>query len=333
MIATMPEILGWSLWSAVLVVSVVLRGLYAGMETGVYVLNKVRLDLRAESGDRQALMVQKLLTRPNNLLSVLLIGTNVPSYAATFAVSAMFVLAGARQWAEWYTLAVATPLLFVFGESVPKNVFRRLAETLVYALAWFLRVSVVALNACGLAPAVQAVGAVLTRLAGHRMRAYEAPAHTSVTSLLAEGRASGLLTHFQSTMADRVVHIGTVTLADVMVPMSRVIHVPSDVERTGLVERIRGHDYSRLPVLGPAGQIVGVLDIYDALMADPAASLSEKISAPLVLKVDMSVTDALYQMQREHVVLAVVADASDTHVGIVAIKDLVQEIVGELAEW
>jgi len=333
MIATVPDIVGWTLWTTVLAVSVVLRGLYAGMETGVYVLNKVRLDLRADSGDRRALMVQKLLRRPNNLLSVLLIGTNVPSYAATFAISAMFVLAGARQWAEWYTLAVATPLLFVFGESVPKNVFRRLAETLVYALAWFLRVSVVVLNACGLAPAVQAAGAVLTRLAGHRVEAHEAPAHTSVTSLLAEGRASGLLTHFQSTMADRVIHIGMVTLTDVMVPMSRVVHVPRDIDREGLIDRIRGHDYSRLPVMGSVGQIVGVLDVYDALMSDWAGSLSEKASAPLILKADMSVTDALYQMQREHVVLAVVADASDTHVGIVTIKDLVQEIVGELAEW
>ncbi len=93
MIAQAASHLQWSLWLSVLWASVILQALYAGMETGIYVMNKVRLELRAERGYGPARLLRRMLDRPDNLLAVLLIGTNLTSYAATFAVSAMFVLA------------------------------------------------------------------------------------------------------------------------------------------------------------------------------------------------------------------------------------------------
>jgi len=66
-------------WLAVLVGSVAMTGLYCGLETGIYVVNKFRLDLRAESGDRSAGRLKRIVDNYNNLLAVLLIGTNVAS--------------------------------------------------------------------------------------------------------------------------------------------------------------------------------------------------------------------------------------------------------------
>ena len=54
---------------------------------------------------------------------------------------------------------------------------------------------------------------------------------------------------------------------------------------------------------------------------------------PLVLPTGAGVTDALYRMQRLGATMAVVEDADGRHVGIVTIKDLVEEIVGELEAW
>ena len=54
---------------------------------------------------------------------------------------------------------------------------------------------------------------------------------------------------------------------------------------------------------------------------------------PLILPTAMAVTDALYEMQHHHGGLAVVAGPDGRHVGIVTVKDLVEEIVGELEAW
>jgi len=318
----------WATWSAVLVTATGLCGLYCGLETGTYVLNKIRLDLRAEAGDRRARLLRRMLARPNRLLAVLLIGTNLSSYAVTFAVTTMFVLAGHGEGAEWYALAVATPLLFVLGDSVPKGVFRRLAETLTYRLSWLLAVSDVLFNVTGLAPLVRGVSWLVML----PMRRRRSVADERLSMIFAEGHASGVLTHMQSVMVDRVMHIADVTLADVMVPLAEVVSIRPDTTRPELLEIVRQSNHSRLPVLGESGQVVGILDIYDVLTDQAVARPAERMGTPLALPAETTVTEALYRMQREHRMMAVVqADARPA--GLVTIKDLVEEIVGELEEW
>ena len=61
------------LWAA-LVLSVLLAGLYSALETSVYVVNKIRMDLKAEAGYHPAQRLRKLLRNMNNVLAVLLTG-------------------------------------------------------------------------------------------------------------------------------------------------------------------------------------------------------------------------------------------------------------------
>ena len=320
-------------WLAVLAGGVAMTGLYCGMETGIYVLNKFRLDLRAESGERSARQLKGIVDNYNNLLAVLLIGTNVAAYAATFAVSAMLMLGGTGHASEWYTIAIATPVLFIFGESVPKNVFQRLAERVVYRLAWLLRASSFVLNACGVCPLVRGFSWLLMRAIPARHKGGFYAHHEGLAAIVAEGRASGILTHFQSVMADRIMQIATVHLDDVMVGLDAAIWAGPNVGRDELIEMIRDHNYSRLPLLDEAGRAVAILDVYEVLLDDSGRPPAELATAPLVLPDQTGVTDALYRMQRQGATMAVVEDADGRHVGIVTIKDLVEEIVGELQAW
>ena len=217
-------------WLAALVGGVALTGLFCGLETGIYVINKYRLDLRAEAGETSARRLKRIVDNYTNLLVVLLVGTNVAAYAATFAVSAMFMLAGTGHATEWYTIAVATPILFIFGEAVPKNVFQRLAERIVYRLAPLLRGASFLFNACGIAPLVRGFSGLLMRLGPRGARTFHAH-HEGLAAIVAEGRASGVLTHFQSVMADRVMQIDQVHLADVMVGLDAAVSVPAGVGR------------------------------------------------------------------------------------------------------
>ena len=320
-------------WLGVLAGGVIMTGLYCGLETGIYVINKFRLDLRAESQDRPARRLKGIVDNYGNLLAVLLIGTNVAAYAATFALSAMFDLGGAGDDTEWYTIAAATPILFIFGESVPKNIFQRLAERIVYRLSWFLRVSSIFFNACGVCPLVRGFSWLLTRLIPGRDKGGFHAHHEGLAAIVAEGRAGGVLTHFQSVMADRIMQIGQVHLSDVMVPLGAAVSVPHQVGRDELVDIIRSHNYSRLPMLDDAGGAVAILDVYRVLQDTSAAAPAQLATEPMVLPAQAGVTDALYRMQRLSATMAVVEDADGKHVGIVTIKDLVEEIVGELEAW
>jgi CBS domain containing-hemolysin-like protein len=322
----------WVIWLLVFAGFETLDALYSGMETGVYLLNKVRLDLHAEAGGPQARLLRRLLRQFDKLLAVLLLGTNISRFMATFAISVMFVMGGAGRHAEWYTMLVATPALFVIGDAVPKQVFQRLSGRAVYALSGLLRVSEVLLTWTGLLPLVRGISGLMLRLAHRRGGAVRPLEHAGLHAVIAEGRASGLLTQFQSVMAERVVRIAGVTCRDVMIPLSKAAAASCEVSGEQLAGLIQGHDFSRLPMLDEAGQVAGILDIYDVLAAEEPRRPRQAMTPPTVLPGDMPVTDALYQMQRAHAAMAVIAD-DGRHVGIVTLKDLVEEIVGELAAW
>lgn len=330
----MPEVAQWLLLTAALAACVAIDGLFCGLESGVYVLNKIRLELRAEAGISSAKFLRRMLARPNNMLAVLLIGTNSFRYVATFCITSMFVLGGYEKHAEWLTLAVATPAFFVLTDASPKNIFRSAAEALVYRTAWLLRAANLAFNAAGLAPLVRGIAAAGLRLTGASRRGAASPLwHEDINAAIAEGHASGVLTMFQSNMANRLVQIKELALTDVMRPLRQAVSAPLNVTREQFLQIVAKHEYSRLPLLDADGQVVAVLDVYDVLSDPSVAVPADKAAAALVLPEDMGIIDALYRLQHQRQAMGIVANDKGKHIGLLTVKDLVEEIVGELENW
>jgi CBS domain containing-hemolysin-like protein len=203
----------------------------------------------------------------------------------------------------------------------------------VYALSRFIRTSDLLFRYTGLSPLVIALSAIVMRLTGSKRTASDPHWQDPIGTAMAEGHASGAITHFQSVMADRVMRIGQVKVRDVMVPMDRVIKADDGIGRDRLIELYRRHDVSRIPLMRGQRSVAGLLDVYDALTSDDHATPREMMTEPTVLSGETSVDDALLRMQTSHAVMAVVADRKSRHVGIVTMKDLVEEIVGELEAW
>lgn len=321
------------IWLLVCVVNVLLAGLFAGMETGSYLLNRVRLELQVEAGKPKSGQVRAFLHNPNNVLATLLIGTNIHQYLAAFSVSALFVMAGYEENAEWYTLAVTTPLLFIFSESLPKNLFQRMPERLVYAGILPMRLFALLFKLFGLSYLVRGVSKGLLLLLGRNSAQPKSLlGHEALLAVMAEGHAAGALTGAQREMADRVMHIARVCVADVLQPMDKVLKAPQDVSREEFLQRIAERNYSRLPLLDKQGRVTGVVDVYDVLTDRTDRPIHVYAVEPLILPADQTVTQALYAMQQARRSFAVV-ESDGKHVGIITIKDLVEEIVGELAAW
>jgi CBS domain containing-hemolysin-like protein len=332
MTLALTEPMIWAVWLAVLLVSVAIDALFCGLETGIYVMNKVRLELHADAGRRPAVLLQRMLRNSPNLLVVLLIGTNLCRYIATFSITTMFLLAGYGHKSEWLNIVVTAPLLFVLTDSVPKGIFQRLGAAAVYPLCWLLRGADILFKVTGISPLVRGISGALMLLTGTRRAKDQTLAAPGLSAILAEGRASGVLTDYQSVMAWRVERIAKVTLADVMVPMAKVTVAALDVTCQQLRQLMSEYDHSRVPLVDEQKRVAGILDIYEVLISDGDVPPADRKTAPLVLPADMSVTDALYRMQREHAAMAVV-ERGGSHVGVVTVKDLVEEIVGEMEAY
>jgi CBS domain containing-hemolysin-like protein len=121
-----------------------------------------------------------------------------------------------------------------------------------------------------------------------------------------------------------------------MIPMPKAASVPIDLDTPRFIEQLRRHSFSRLPVWeGRPDHVVGIVRVDAALaMGAKAFNLRDLVTRDLlVLGPEAPVSQALIQMQRRRAVMAVVEDARGRALGVLTMKDLVEEIVGELEVW
>ena len=312
-----------------------------GMETGIYRLNRIRLRLRAEAGDRRARALVGLLGDVRGLIIVCLVGCNVGMYVTTAFVTTLVESAG---WAEspvgvevLATMLLA-PIFFVFTDVTPKSIFTYEADRWMYRLAGLLRGGYVVLRAVGLMPALKGTSTLVLRIAHGREGARANPFHPRqrLRAFLREGAAEGVITGYQDELVEKVLALRERQVRDVMIPLARVTAVEAGIDRERFVEQLRAHSYSRLPVWEERkDRIVGIVHVNDVLGAEGGPFDLGRVMTRQVVEVppEMPVGQAMFRMRAARAAMAVVRNPRGRAVGIITIKDLVEEIVGELAAW
>jgi len=324
----------WFLVTLVVLAGLCLSGFFSGAETGLYRLNRLRLELGVREKKTRAIRLSQLLEDEPGALSVALIGTNIANYITTSAVAyGLADLVGVRATTtELYTVALVTPVVFVFGEMVPKNLFRLHADLLMLRgsalLAWSDRL-------------IRMTGLVwlLTRLAGAAGRFVGSSAVRGVltpkwriATMLQEALADSLHFEEHSDLIERVCRLSEIPVLSVMVPRNRVRVIAADADRRELIRIARRTRHGRLPVYESSPhRIVGIVKVDALLVDDRWKSVSERMRRVITLTPHDTVADAMTRLQQAKRGMAVVTDRGGQMLGIVTLKDLLQEAVGELA--
>ena len=314
-------------------VAILLSALFSGLETGIYTLNRVRLAVRAAHGDRAAVRIRREIEHPNRTLSMLLIGTNTASYLASFSLAEILHGFGFDDWTLIAISAlVLAPLLFVFAETLPKDLFRTHTDRWTYSLSGVLVVTRWVFVAVGLLPLVHGTGRLVTRLFGASPEG-AVSARQYISQLIKEGAGTGVLSESQTTLADRALAIRNRTVGTEMIHWHAVVTVPVKADRAARNATMRRHEFTRMPVVDRAGRVVGILSMLDALL-DPNRSTTDMMTEPLFFGVGTPLRDALQVMRLKRQAMAIAVDAQGGRPrGIVTLKDLVEPITGELEAW
>jgi len=310
--------------------------LASAVETGSYRLNRIRLRLRADGGDARAAVLLRLLADLPGLIISILVVNNVGNYLLTAAVTALVAgwVAGGGVTVQLTATAVATPLLFVFCEVLPKNVFAFAPGERMCRLARPIRAVYWGLYAVGLVPALKGISGLVLRIARRRGEASPFTPRQRLRAIIREGLAEGLITGYQDQLAEKVLALRTKTVGGVMIPMRQVAAVPLDVTQRRFARELGRHSYSRLPVYeNHRDNVVGIVHINDVLAREGFEVAAAMRRDVVRLPAAMPVSAALLRMRRARAAMAVVADHKGRAVGIVTVKDLVEEIVGDLAAW
>ncbi|MCC7146550.1 MAG: DUF21 domain-containing protein [Phycisphaeraceae bacterium] len=324
----------WLSW-AMVVVGFTGSAIYSGVETGIYSINRVRLELLAEQGRRSAWRLKHLLARPTSVLSTLLIGNNLANYVGTAGVTLLLEQMGLRDWQVIIAnILIVTPLLFVFGETLPKDLFAAHSDVLTYRMSWLLEGSRRVFRVMGLLPLVELISLRLTgSIHPQAMRTLHP--RRQVEMLVREGVGRGLLSDEQSAIIERVMALSERTVDQEAVPWERVVKVNIDDPPSSLWALADQTSLSRFPVVDDEGIVLGIVSLYDALQheQDQCPSIGTLMKPAPAIEAGTLLRLALDRFQREKLALAIVVGEQYAPRGLVTVKDLIEPIIGDLASW
>lgn len=323
-----------SLWVVALAVVGLLffSAIFSGAETGVYSVSRVRLEAEAHEGRRSARLLSRLLRDDAALLITLLIGHNLVLELLTHLVEDNVGRSGVPAFARELTAAaVLTPLVFLFGELIPKDLFRRRPHLLLALVAPVI--SVFRWIASPLAWPLAMLALSLERLLGLRKEDFaRILRREEMVELLAESRRAGALAPQAEELAHNVLVLRHTPLARVAIPWERVQAVDLERGETEVRALVEAANFTRLPVLGAGPDrkraVVGYLHQLEVLGLPAGAPLQPCVRPLLELSSDLPLDRAVARLQAAGQRLAVVGGLRAPK-GLVSLMDLLATLASQ----
>jgi CBS domain containing-hemolysin-like protein len=315
-----------------LTLSLCLAFLYAGSEIGFYCLNRIRLHYREIKGWWTARIIAKHLAEPQKLICTVLVGNNITVYVATIVFTSMLIQKVSPGEAELMATLILAPFLMIFCEILPKSLFQRHSDTLFYKVVPLLEVSLRLFQ-----PLVLLLG-LASRLPEYfiKAEARQSPFFSPqrLHFLLEESTEVGTLSMYQNIMARNIMDMGQTPVGKVMIPLEEVTMAPDTVGPETLKDIARAKKFSRIPIYQrDRSHVIGILTLLDFLRED-TREVRPFVKLATYLEASLPVDDALLRLRLAKQRMGIVTDGKDGRaIGIVTIKDLVEEIVGELSVW
>lgn len=311
------------LWALLLLVAGLLVVLFALFEIAFFASSPIAVRALGESVE-EARTLRERLADPLVVL--------IPARSGLLAAGALFGFAldrlGFGATGLLWAFGVFVPIWFVLRELVPAAVLLRDPEEVLRPLLpWFGRWERL----------VRPFGEPLRNLL---RRGFPLPSEPDdeasdeeVEAFLETGEEEGILEEEEAAMVRGVLELDEMLVREVMTPRPSVVSVSDEASRQEVERLVAESRHHRIPVFGAADQVIGVVDVVD-LVAVPgdgegvAPLLREVPVVPETKRVD----DLLREFKLSKQTFAVVVDEHASVSGIVTLRDISEEIVGEVHE-
>lgn len=321
---------------AVVVVLILLSAFFAATETALMSLNRYRLRHQAQAGGRSAKLTEQLLSRPDRLIGIILLGNTF----ANFGAAAVTSLIAFRLWGDTgiaFAIGTATVsiLMFIFGDLAPKTYGAIHPERLALPSAWIYSVLVRVLY-----PVVWAANLVanaLLKLLGvsHEQTASHSLSADELRTVVAE--ASAVIPRRHQNMLINILDLEKIEVDDIMVPRNEITGIDATADWDDILEMLRTSTHTRIPVYeGSLDKIVGILHLKRVAQSLARGELDKdelvelaRSREPYFVPSGTTLNTQLLNFQRLRRRSALIVNEYGDIQGLITLEDLLEEIVGE----
>ncbi|QDU06933.1 CNNM domain-containing protein [Gimesia aquarii] len=311
---------------ALFLIGLRLSALFSGSETGFYRVSFLRLNIDANHGDPIAKRLCWFAQNPSYFVATTLIGNNLANDLTTIAISLgiaeLYQQSGGA--AEIITTILLTPVIFIFGELVPKNLYFRAPSMLLkrysrwfdffYRAFWMISYPLVAISQ------------FLERFSPDRNKpAQLVLGRKRLAKVLEEGHLEGLLSNSQKELTRGMFYTAAQSVRKVMIPQSRIKGVTRTTDADQVIQVARMNQLAFIPVRARDNQSewTAYIKLLD-LITSPAPIVPAVYNMPR-LQAEFSMLESLYLLRNSSSAYGAVYQ-NGVQVGIVSQQDLVRSL-------
>lgn len=317
---------------ALLIAGILLSAFFSGSETGFYRVSRLRLVLSSLDGDRIASKLLWLINNPSLFVATTLIGNNVANYVTSLAIVLLTRSVSDSSILEMIAPVLMSPMLFVYGELLPKNLFFQAPNKLLkLAGPLFLLFSAL------FAPAVAilwALSRVLEKSLGQSPNRVQLTlARKELGQLFEEGQEVGILQPAQRLLSQNFAAVASTPVREVCTPIAKANSLPENATLEQARKLAVRKQLSDIPVVQKKNNnVIGFIRTIDMLLknVDDDAASQEPIGDILpITKIrgEELVAEALIRMQANQQTLALVTGRTGKPMGLLSVDQLTNPLL------
>ena len=331
-----------------IVMLIALNGYFAAAEIALVSARRAALKMEADEGSHSARMVLHLTSDPSRFLAAIQVGITLVGFGAS-ATAAVTLARPVQDWLEslgmpwlasiapglavFLVTLVISYVTLVFGELAPKRLALQRAESVAKSVA-----GPVSLLQKIMAPVIWILSHstdAAARLLGVRPGSVRPGVTEEEIKLLVTEQ--GTLLEDEKRMIHEIFELGDMVAKEIMVPRVDMLMLEDTTPLEAAIEAFRTSGYSRLPVFhGDADSVVGIVMLKDLVGPSAkdlfSAPVADYVRPAVFVPETKPILAMLRDMQAAHNHLAIVVDEYGGTAGLVTIEDIVEEIIGEIAD-
>ena len=346
----METITGGSLLLQFIVI-IVLTGInafFSSAEMAIVSINRNKLKILVEEGNKKAIMLENLMKEPSKFLSTIQVGITLAGFFASASAAT-----GLSQYLSIHLSKLKVPysgqismilitfvlsyITLVFGELIPKRIALRSSEKTALA-----SVGIIVMVSKIFSPFVKfltfSTNVILTVLKMKEDNIEEKVSKEELRSLVEVGREHGIINEVEKEMIENIIEFDEKVAREIMIPRTKVFLIDKNISVDELFEKKEVEVYSRIPVYeDEADNIVGILFMKDLMIEAyrkgfQNVKLTEIMQEAYFVPETKNVNELFNEMQAEKKHIAILIDEYGGFSGIVTLEDLIEEVMGNIAD-
>jgi len=326
------------------------NGFFSGSEISLITLRKSRVKELLASGNKKALLVQKLQSEPEKFLATVQIGVTLVGTLASVVGGAKIVdilipliknlpFEFAQRWSESISIGIVVIgiayLSLVIGELVPKYFALRYSEKVALRVAGPIRllsrISFIFVKLLSFS-----TKALMSLIVGKAPKEPPFISEEEVKYIVTEGRAKGIFEKTEAEIIHSVFEFTDTTVKRAMIPRTEMVGLELSSDQNTVLRTVTEEGYSRLPVYKDTlDNVIGVIhakDVINILQNSDLIILEDIIRKPYFVPDSMKISELLREFQKRRMQMAIVLDEFGGTAGLITLEDIIEEIVGEIED-